>query len=983
MGMSLDALCRPKGTSTDTVALSFGDLYYDPIYPDKILCYQGADSNPLVDSTLENNDDVINLSTGLKYKYQDNLLILEEFCFQNTTYYISGIIESEDITVASNCVLKFTGGLIIGKLHGDQTTIEAKRTQIFGEQTDLAGTFTNDCAYPEWWGALPNIMNLKALTASTVHKNCAPAIQRAFDSPISEVRFHHGLYYVASSDANEDSILILKRCKRITMRGQLRKSHDAYHNGMDSSVIWTDQDKNVIEITLIKIIEEPKPDGTQEDKLLEKPTNFFITGGEINVSRCFNFTHAAILIHPTAINGCLLTTTLVGPIDGYSYQQQMIQDVYNKDVLAYPINWEGDEENNKPNYVAAANEIFHQNYDASNFREHLDDLLDNGFLGYGIKITDRGIAETLYGTNRGYMYFATFRSCIYGFGHGIYISYNNTYCVVTSSEFNCTLEQCFRYVYAPSKAFGGGILEGRIQTTYINRPENYDGPIIYGNFSNAFINPFIWDVATGINMIELTETSVDVRFGQRVLTATKKSNHAAYMQEQRYAQVIGGLTCYRGWHQGARTMARILHSDNSAFLGGLGNFDMGAIPVHNIKTQSSNYVHLIDNDLLALDLIDNGIITLVNGISAKDFSDYYEHIPGEFSQVDQKRKCALVNDLFRHIDVKSWSAFNREGFKIFFKDNFTDYYPPVINHDGEIIGRGAKTVGKGGDIAIDIIFPTNNKVAVNGNFHLLFIALHLKSDIFPFYSRLKFTVTCSEAGNTEVFELYNGSYHDAVTDDKLKDIVLPFLFHTGDRYMHPLSMRLEFSELQKTGMTWSNETSFGFLIEGRANRHFNHNIFTSSGGALGGDITRQGLPYIFGNRTYTRISDLPTAVSDGAMAVVNHYPTIMTPQGWMIQHLVGTIGNISQLNYSMGPISIGQEAYITDYHLRANWTGSQWLFDKLVVTIQQLNELHELLGFFAEGQLAYVSDLNLELRFSVGRGWIDTDTGYEIDFPDE
>ena len=604
----------------------------------------------------------------------------------------------------------------------------------------------------------------------------------------------------------------------------------------------------------------------------------------------------------------------------------------------------------------------------------MDNLLDDGFMGYGIKITDRGREETAYGTKRGYMYLAKCESSIFGFGHGIYINYDNQYCVITSCEFNCTLHRCFRYIYAPSQAFEGGKFEGAIQTSVLNRPENYSAPIIYGDFTNAYLNPYIWDLASGVNMYEFTDTTEDVRFGQRVLTATKKGAHSAYMQEERYATTTGNVTTYSGWHKGARTLATVLHCDESAFLGGLGNFDMASIPVHNIKTQSSNYVHLIDNDLLAIDLIDNGIKLLINGHSANDVRNYYGHTPSEYTLASEKQKCALINDLLAHIDVPSWNAFDREGFKIFFKDDFRTYFPPILDDTGTIIGREAGQGINGGSIGVDIVFPTSNKVAVKANFQLRFLALHLKGDLFPYYNHMKFSVTCTDG----IYELYNGTYHNIAHDSRLKDIVLPFLFNNNDGDMHPLSMRLEFSDLQKIGQTWSNEASFGFMIEGRANRHYNHNVFTSSGGALGGDISKQGKPYLLGNKLYAKISELPT-VADGAMAVVGTYPAIKTPQGWMIQNLAGTLNVLKTLNSSIGPLSTGQEAYVTDYHLRANWAGSQWLFDRLVMSASELNSLHVLLGYFAVGQIAYVYDYDVEVRFT-SNGWIELGSGNNIDF---
>jgi len=74
----------------------------------------------------------------------------------NTIYTIQDdFVLATNITIPANCVLKFEGGSISGAytLKGTETFIDANMMQIFGPSVTLAGTWRNNEAYPEWFGA--------------------------------------------------------------------------------------------------------------------------------------------------------------------------------------------------------------------------------------------------------------------------------------------------------------------------------------------------------------------------------------------------------------------------------------------------------------------------------------------------------------------------------------------------------------------------------------------------------------------------------------------------------------------------------------------------------------------------------------------------------------------------------------------------------------------------------------------------------------
>ena len=73
----------------------------------------------------------------------------------NTIYTIQDdFILGTNIKIPANCLLRFEGGRISGSytLEGTETYIESGIMQIFGPSVTLVGTWSNNEAYPEWFG---------------------------------------------------------------------------------------------------------------------------------------------------------------------------------------------------------------------------------------------------------------------------------------------------------------------------------------------------------------------------------------------------------------------------------------------------------------------------------------------------------------------------------------------------------------------------------------------------------------------------------------------------------------------------------------------------------------------------------------------------------------------------------------------------------------------------------------------------------------
>ena len=103
----------------------------------------------------------------IKYDRGGNEVSFESQVTQANKIYVihDDFILSSNVTIPSNCVLKFDGGSISGNgtgkdtISGANTGIDAGLVKIFNTNITLAGTWNVAEAYPEWFGAVKNTAN--------------------------------------------------------------------------------------------------------------------------------------------------------------------------------------------------------------------------------------------------------------------------------------------------------------------------------------------------------------------------------------------------------------------------------------------------------------------------------------------------------------------------------------------------------------------------------------------------------------------------------------------------------------------------------------------------------------------------------------------------------------------------------------------------------------------------------------------------------
>ena len=834
MGSTLDALSILAGRCVCCpVEIGVGDWYYDPTRPDRIMQRQQSDT-PLV-LTLTDGMTLDNEASGITYRYDETEgMIPTGFVWADSTYVILGEI-SGALTVPANCTLIFEGGKIAGSLTGNLTTIEAGPVQIFDVGISLSGSFTNEYAYPEWWGEKTEKIVSENLYPDHDYYNCRGSIQAAFDSIFGEIRFCPGFYYIADAverDNQELALLYLNDTKVIRLSG---KSHN-YKGLIDdgaTSVVWTNQDCNLL---LVNILADLPIDMYISDDKVTNVCRPLITGGEFNVSKCNSFSHSAILVYAKGTRGLKVETSVCGPIGNISK---------SGGVFSWPNEGAPDAE-----------------------------AMSHGYMGYGIKFTHNptlldSAGNLISGKTKGICYLTFVDSNIYGFGHGFTVDYSTKAADMTSMELRGYIDNCLRYVYAPSRAFNGGVVESVIQTREHNATDGFAEPIIQGNFTEAYLDPMIWDMNSGIDALELNPGCKKVRLGQRLL-GVMRTRFRSYCMGEDVATRETGM----------RSLAAITSADSGSSMGTFGNFDLLDLSAVNAIIQSANYVHLIDNDLLSIDKMvsDFGI-----NVEQEGFTPKYSSYGG--------------------IHKPNTSPFDRGGI-VFAFSNQTDNPSSFIR--------------------VTLNFPSSCQKPFQ------FLAFHLKGASFNHFSNLKIEMVNS--ANT-LMTLFDGNYANIQMDDNRSDIILPIIFKDG-QYRIAKSLVVTFTGFVYRGDVWgtagANE-DFKFSIEGRYNRHFRHQVFTSGGGAMGNPLTKFGKLYISGTETYPNMSSLPSDAASGALAtvgsgtVLTNYPVMKTHQGWMIQGLVGTSQALLGLSSSLGALTVSQQAFDTTLGKPVWWNGTGWV----------------------------------------------------------
>lgn len=107
----------------------------------------------------------------------------------NSTYVVTLIHSIEkEISLAANVTLIFMGGMIVGSgtLKGNNTSLVAPISQIFGSNINVTGRWNMDKAYPQWFGAISGSNN-----------DCSDAINKAITMKVTgEVFIPRGKYII-------------------------------------------------------------------------------------------------------------------------------------------------------------------------------------------------------------------------------------------------------------------------------------------------------------------------------------------------------------------------------------------------------------------------------------------------------------------------------------------------------------------------------------------------------------------------------------------------------------------------------------------------------------------------------------------------------------------------------------------------------------------------------------------------------------------
>lgn len=863
MGTSLDGLCRPAGACNCPISLVEGDWFYDPLDPTKVF---EKGSNSSIAHNCNDGDTFVNLASGLKYSYSSTEgMVLVGFYAPNKSYVICNEIVGT-VVMPLKCTLIFEGGKFTGSLTGNITSIVAGPVQIFDVSLTLHGTFTNEFAYPEWWGARTEKILSDEEDPNHIHDyyNCRAGIQAAFDSNFGVIHFCPGFYYVAgavSRDNHELALLYLNKTKALRLSGKGHRSSNLLDDGL-TSVIWTDQNDNLLIVNVMAA-------GVKD------PGTTTIEGGEINVSACSSFSHTAILIYPTMLMQFALNTTIVGPI-GYV-------DRDKNGCIFWP-----------PSTECPTTEMINSGYKGYGLRfRHNPYMLDNSDE---IKLKA--------GTIKGVCYLSQIDSTIYGFGHGVTIDYSNLAADMTSLVLQGLIDNCFRYLYAPSRAFNGGVVACVIQTRQQNATDGFQEAIVQGDFTEGFIDPEVWDLKPGIDYFSFTTNSRRMRFGQRILNLMAHQSQCGGLENRFPAEriwlssspLMNPVFPNDNWEKQVKGLSSILGSDSGALMNSLGNFDLNSLSALNACSLSPNYVHLLDNDLLSIDSMESGFTLTIEKRSISPY--FYDTYYG--------------NHYIDGIWKPGTSPFDRDGMIFTFDDR-------VNIADAQLI--------------VNITFPPVR--------HLLqFLAIHLKGAAYNHFDTLRVEMKygTQESGTSGYLEynsvLYYGSYADVAQQDGLRDVILPFFFKNSDPHHYPVSLKLIFSGFVKNSMNWwavQGIETFKFSIEGRYHRHYNHHVFTSSGGSLGKPLTKMGKLFISGTETYSNLFELPSDAANGAIAtvgtgnVLTNYPVVKTHQGWMIQGLVGDSQFLMSIMNQIGTLSIGQQAFDTTLGKPMWWDGNHWV----------------------------------------------------------
>ena len=123
--------------------------------------------------------EIISFDTIFNFYFmeQNHNLIMDwpefnpESTISNSTYVVTSIhVINSSVLLASNITLIFMGGIITGNgdLKGNNTSLIAPISQIFGLELNVIGSWIMDRAYPQWFGAVADSL-----------EDCSDAINKA------------------------------------------------------------------------------------------------------------------------------------------------------------------------------------------------------------------------------------------------------------------------------------------------------------------------------------------------------------------------------------------------------------------------------------------------------------------------------------------------------------------------------------------------------------------------------------------------------------------------------------------------------------------------------------------------------------------------------------------------------------------------------------------------------------------------------------
>ena len=810
MGAALDAVSRPAGKCTCCpIELNAGDWYYDPECPNLIHCVPEANSMGLLAEFCNTTDFYLNETTGVKYHYDDTLgMSPVGFSDEHPSYLILGEIVG-DIVMTSKSTLIFQGGRFTGSLHGCDTTIDAGPVHIFDVDIALTGTFVNEFAYPEWWGAKsekPEGPDSNSQNSFNPTDN-SPFINAAFASPFGVIRFCHGFYYISES-------IVLTKVKTIIMQGE-GLTYYANLNLLPDlcTVIWTDQD---IDGFIINITD-------QEHELtnnLNWHQRLSITGGAIDVSACGRvYNHSAMVLCLTlnSYRNSVISTSLLGR------KLHDNESIFEDGIIVGGKGFEIRKlttPNQKTGSLFTTELTLHISCFGTGFStETVDDKM--------FRFNTDGIWEETTGV------------------------------AVTSLMLHGVIDECTYFIKSPYRCFEGGVIDATLQVkkTRINGTD----AIVSGDFKDCYINCKVWDAAL-VNIFDLqqndSQSNRNIRFGPNTMEYLSSVYDVIQPKLLAHAASLG----------------------NGTMRGEMGYHDLNALGAATIYLGYKDYIHIIDNDLLGIDSALEDVTIEVNEIRFQSTEPFF----------------------FQGLHYEG-SPFDLGGMKFF----------DLLDHMS---------------MSINITFP------INGAFQSRIfncVIVHLMGRKYGYFNNLRITATIPTAGSMTVTELFNGSYHQIPTADEQSEVIIPLRQRKSMGNDDPVlpsafaSLTFDFiSFVSSNNKIWATE-QFGLFIEGRLNRPVSQTVLTSSGGALGGDLTKNGKPYLLGNRNYTSLQNLPVNAAPGAIAVVAERPVIKTLSGWMYQQL--SCSSQELIGLSQSGINVGQNAFNTTLLKPVWWNGEDWI----------------------------------------------------------